>query len=183
VGRRAAGDERDGWRPAFTTLPSGDDILGVPLPAGARASIDLALDFAVDIPSGTGWATREFAYQTASWRWRTSIPMAVYDTDWRLETPSSQGDVIYHDASLYDVTFIAPAGLKMVATGATMERKELGDGRTAWRLAGGPMRDFNIVASPDYERSSRQVAGVEVNSYLPQDEAGERRRWVSRPTP
>jgi hypothetical protein len=164
-------------QPVAATLPSGDDILGVPLPAplAPGASIDLSLDFAIDIPAGDGVGNYgEFAYQDGILALAHFYPtMAVYDTDWRLETPSSQGDVIYHDASLYDVTFIAPEGLKVVATGATLDQKALGGGRTAWRLAGGPMRDFNIVASRDYEEATRQVRGVEVNSYyLPQDRAG-----------
>lgn len=164
-------------QPVSTTLPSGDDILGVPLPEplAPGETTNLSLDFAIDVPTGDGVGNYgEFAYQDGILALAHFYPtVVVYDTDWHLETPSSQGDVIYHDASLYDVSFIAPDDMTVVATGGTVAVEDLGDGRKAWRLAGGPMRDFNLVAAREYEKSSKQVRGVEVNSYyLPEDQAG-----------
>ncbi len=163
--------------PVEVTSPSDDDILGVTLaaPLMPGETVELALEFAVDVPSGDGVGNYgEFAYQDDILALAHFYPtMVVYDTDWRLETPSSQGDVIFNDAGLYDVTFVAPAGMKVAATGATVESRDLPDGRTAWRLVGGPMRDFNIVASKRYETETRQVGGVEVVShFLPEDKPG-----------
>jgi aminopeptidase N len=127
------------------------------------------------IPSGDGVGNYgEFAYQDNILALAHFYPTVVaYDTDWRLETPSSQGDVIYHDASLYDVTFTGPEDLTVVATGEVLEKRSLGEGRAEWRLAGGPLRDFNIVASNEYTSATRQTNGVEVTSYfLPEDRAG-----------
>jgi aminopeptidase N len=100
--------------------------------------------------------------------------VVVYDAKgWRRETPATQGDVVYHDASLYDVSLTAPADLVVAATGATIGHVENSDGTATWRLAGGPMRDFNIVASRAYRSLSRQVGDVAINSYfLPVDAAG-----------
>jgi hypothetical protein len=163
--------------PAAVTWPSGDDILGVRLPSPLMPdeTINLSLSFAMDVPSGDGVGNYgEFAYQEGILALAHFYPtLAVYDTDWRLETPSSQGDVIYNDASLYDVTLIAPADLKVASTGAEVDSRDLPDGRKAWHLVGGPMRDFNIVASADYESEARQVNGVEVIShFLPEDRSG-----------
>ncbi len=175
-GLTAANVKVDG-APVEIAWPSGDDILGgvLPAPLMPGETVELALEFAMDVPSGDGVGNYgEFAYQDGILALAHFYPtMVVYDTDWRLETPSSQGDVIFNDASLYDVTFIAPTGMKVAATGATVESRDLPDGRTAWHLVGGPMRDFNIVASKSYASEAQQVGGVEVTSYfLPEDKTG-----------
>jgi aminopeptidase N len=135
----------------------------------------LSLQFTTPIPTGAGAGNYgELANQEGVLALAHFYPtVVVYDNGWRTETPSSQGDVIYHDASLYDVTLIAPDGLTVVATGSTLGKKDNGDGSATWRLAGGPMRDFNIIASGKYQSASRQVGDVTVSSYfLPEDVAG-----------
>lgn len=158
-------------------------VLPAPLPPGAAT--DLALSFALPIPGGEGVGNYgEFAYQDGMLALAHFYPtVAVYDeAGWRTETPALTGDVIFHDASLYDVTFTAPADLVVAATGDTMGRDDHGDGTATWRLAGGPMRDFNIAASADYRTASAAVDDITVNSYfLPADEAGGRTalRWAA----
>jgi aminopeptidase N len=87
------------------------------------------------------------------------------------ETPSAQETCSYHDASLYDVTLTAPDGLIVVATGTSISEVDNGDGTTTRRLVGGPMRDFNIVASGGYQSASKQVGDVSVNSYFSAEDA------------
>ena len=159
------------------TYPSGDDIVGLPLPSPLQpgASVDLSLQFTTPIPKGEGAGNyAELANQDSVLALAHFYPtVVVYDNGWRTETPSSQGDVIYHDASLYDVTLTAPDGLMVVATGSTLGKADNGDGTATWRLAGGPMRDFNIIASGKYQSASKMVGDVTVNSYfLPEDAAG-----------
>ena len=195
-------------RPVTVTWPS-QDILGLPLqePLATGDTVDLSLDFEMAIPSGEGVGNYgEFAYQDGVLAMAHFYPtVVVYDEGgWRLETPSSQGDVIYHDASLYDVRLTAPEDLVVVGTGAApgplgaagaggagLGRQENGDGTATWRLAGGPMRDFNIVASRQYRSESRTVSpptgkgvgDVTVNSYfLPKHEAGGKKalEWAAR---
>ena len=151
-----------------------DSILRVPLaaPLWPDAAVDLAMNFEIPIPAGQGVGNYgEFAFRDSVLALAHFYPtVVVYDKTWHLETPAPHGDVIYADASLFDVTFTAPAELIVVATGATLDHQTSRDGTATWRLAGGPMRDFNIVASADYQVASRQVDGVTINSYyLPQD--------------
>lgn len=169
------------------TYPSGDDVIGLPLavPLAPGDSADLTLHFTVPVPSGEGVGNYgEFAFQDGVLALAHFYPtVAVYDTDWRLETPAPHGDVIFHDASLYDVTLTAPADLVVAATGATLGKTDNGDGSATWRLGGGPMRDFNVVASRDYLAASTQVGDMTVNSYfLPGDEAGGRKAldWAAQ---
>lgn len=170
-------DARVAGRPVAVTYPAGDDVVGLPLepPLQPGETIELATTFAVPVPTGQGVGNYgEFALQDGVLALAHFYPtVAVYDTDWRLETPALHGDVIFHDASLYDVTVTAPADLTMAATGATLGKADHGDGSATWRLGGGPLRDFNVIASRDYLSASKQVGDIAVNSYfLPGDEAG-----------
>jgi aminopeptidase N len=172
-------DARVDGQPVSVTYPSGDDLVGLPLskPLQPGESVDLSLHFSTPIPGGEGAGNYgELANQDGVVALAHFYPtIVVYDDGWHLETPSSQGDVIYHDASLYDVTLTAPEALTVVSTGATLDKADNGDGTATWRLAGGPMRDFNIVASGRYQSASKQLGDVAVNSYfVPEDAAGGR---------
>ena len=169
------------------TYPSGDDVIGLPLaaPLAPGETVELALRFDLPVPSGEGVGNYgEFALQDGVLALAHFYPtVAVYDSDWRLETPAPHGDVIFQDASLYDVTLTAPADLTVVATGETLGKTVNADGSATWRLGGGPIRDFNVVASRDYLSASSQVGDMTVNSYfLPGDEAGGRKAldWASQ---
>ena len=161
-------------RPVSVTLESGDSLARValpsPLPPGQETELDLR--FSDPIPSDLDIGNYgEFALQNRVLALAGFYPtVAVYDNAWHTETPATQGDVLYANASLYDVTLTAPADLQVVATGATESRTDNRDGTATWHLAGGPLRDFNIVASSLYQSSSRQEGEVRVNSYyLPED--------------
>jgi aminopeptidase N len=167
-------------------FPSGDDIVGLSLdpPLQPGESVDLALRFTTPIPSREGVGNYgELANQGDVVALAHFYPtVMVNDGSWRTETPSSQGDVIYHDASLYDITLTAPEGMTVVATGTSLGKADNGDGTSTWRLVGGPMRDFNIVASGKYQSASKQVGDVAVNSYfLPEDAASGKQalEWAS----
>jgi len=167
-------------RPVETILESDDDLLRVPLAQRLEPGqwVDIALDFRVPIPDNTEVGNyADFAYINGILALAHFYPtVGVYgDKGWHLETPATQGDVIYHDASLYDVSLTAPVGLVVAATGATLGQApaENGDGTATWRLVGGPMRDFNIAASTRYRIASRPVGDITINSYyLPDDAAG-----------
>ena len=180
-------EARVNGEPVNVTYPSGDDVIGLPLaaPLAPDASVELELRFAVPVPSGEGVGNYgEYALQEGVLALAHFYPtVAVYDTDWRIETPAPHGDVIFQDASLYDVTLTAPADLTVVATGATLGKTDTGDGSATWRLGGGPLRDFNIVASRDYLSASAQVGDIAVNSYfLPGDEESGRKAldWAAK---
>jgi len=172
-----AGVSVDG-RAMETILESGDDLLRVPLaqPLAPGRWTDIAMDFRVPIPTDDEVGNyADFAYINHILALAHFYPTVVVygDKGWHLETPATQGDVVYHDASLYDVSLTAPMGLVIAAAGATLGRTENGDGTATWRLAGGPLRDFNVAASTRYRVASRQAGDITINSYfLPEDAAG-----------
>lgn len=181
-------DVRADGQAVAASSPAGDTMIEVPLPAplAPGVAVDLALRFASPIPPGEGVGNYgEFAYQDGILALAHFYPtVAVYDErGWHTEIPAATGDVIFHDASVYDVTLTAPAHLVVAATSATLGRTDHGDGSATWHLAGGPLRDFNIVASADYRTASTTVDGITVNSYfLPADDAGGRAalEWAAR---
>jgi aminopeptidase N len=174
-GGMAIADVRRSGVPAAWSLTSGDDLAEVRLapPLQPGQTTELALVFSVPIPAdGAVGNYGEFAYRQEILALAHFYPtVAVYDTGWRLETPAAQGDVIYHDASVYDVTFTASAELTLAATGATLARGDGPAGQATWRLTGGPLRDFNIVASRRFRVASAQMDDVTVNSYYLPDAA------------
>ena len=178
-GGMTVSDVRVGGRSATFTLESDDDLLKAPLaePLQPGDAVELSLRFAEPIPaSGDVGNYGEFAYLDHVLALAHFYPtVVIYDpgVGWHTETPALQGDVIYHDASLYDVTLTLPATMTVAATGATLGRAENGDGTATWYLAGGPQRDFIFVASDRFETVSEQVGDVKVNSYfLPEHAAG-----------
>ncbi len=159
-------------------LESTDDLMAVPLspPLEPGQSVDIAMAYRVPVPASTEVGNYgDFAYVDGILAMAHAYPTVVVydDAGWHRETPALQGDVIYHDASLYDVSLTAPADLIVAATGSTLGRMENADGTVTWRLAGGPMRDFNVVASKRYRSASQTVGDVLITSYfLPEQAAG-----------
>jgi hypothetical protein len=169
-------DVRVGGLAVPVNLESQDSLLRISLltPLAPRARLQLDMRFSDPIPVGNDMGNYgEFALKDNVLALAGFYPtMVVYDDrGWHLERPSLQGDVLYADASLYDVSLTAPADLTVVATGETRERRDNADGSATWRLTGGPMRDFNIAASVDYRKFSRQVGDIVVNSYAVKQDA------------
>lgn len=155
-----------------------DTVLRVPLPdqlaPGHAIDLDLAFSavvpvrptrtygiFAVDPDSGT--------IALAHW-----FPLlAGYDEfGWSLDPVSRNGDPIFSNTALFDVTFSTPEGWQVAATGTEVETVTM-NGTTSRRLISGPVRDFTVVTSNRFKSVSQVVAGTTVTSfYLPEDEAG-----------
>jgi hypothetical protein len=187
-GGMTVSDVRVAGQPVDAVLESSDDLLRVPLrqPLQPGQSVDIAMDFRVPVPMDTDVGNYgDFAYVDDALAMAHFYPtVVVYDEQgWHRETPATQGDVIYHDASLYDVSLTAPADLTLAATGSTLERVANADGTATWRLVGGPMRDFNVAASKRYQSASQKAGDVKVTSYfLPEQAAGGQKAlvWASQ---
>ena len=169
-------DVRVGGQAIPVSLESQASLLKISLPAplAPRARLQLDMRFSDPIPAGQDMGNYgEFALKDNVLALAGFYPtLVVYDDQgWHLERPSLQGDVLYADASLYDASLTAPADLTVVATGETRERRDNADGSATWRLTGGPLRDFNIAASADYRKFSRQVGDIVVNSYAVKQDA------------
>ncbi len=138
----------------------------VPLQPGEELVIGLA--FSVDVPLSAEGNYGIFGYMDDVLALAHFYPMVpVYDDEgWNVEIPPQYGDVVFADSSFYIVRVTAPMDLTIVASGVEIEREQDG-GRQRVTHAGGPMRDFYLVASRSYSATSQQVDEVRVNSYAP----------------
>ena len=167
-------------QPVTTELTAADTALLVPLttPLAPGATTDIYLEFGATVPAGSGGNYGTYSFNenvVALAQFYPTVP-AYGSTGWDLEVPSPLGDVTTADAGLYEVLFTVPTGMVVASTGSTLTTTSNSDGTTTWHLVSGPAREFNIVASADYQKSSQQVGDVTVNSYYPpaSTEGGER---------
>jgi aminopeptidase N len=165
--------------PVETTLEAEDSALRVPLdpPLVPGAVVDLTLWFRQTVPTDTdaGYGLYAFAddvYALAGFY--PTIP--VYDDEgWNVEVAPPYGDATFTDVGVYQVHLTVPEGLTVATSGSTLETTENADGTRTWVAVGGPMRDFFVAMSDDYEVVSQEVDGARVNSYYrsAQDAGGE----------
>jgi aminopeptidase N len=138
------------------------------LPPGK--SLDLSFEFSVIVPTEIESNYGVLAYYEGVLTLAHTYPMiAVYDEHgWNAEIPSDQGDPTYADASFFLVIVDAPAQVVLVGSGREVKREKNGS-RQIVTFAAGPVRDFYVVASPDYEKVSQTVGEVTFNSYAPEN--------------
>lgn len=131
------------------------------------ASLELYAEFEARLPDEGGGNYSTFGYAAgvlALAQFYPTVPR-IGSAGWDLETPPLFGDMTTADPGLYDVWVTAPTGMTLVATGVTAAVTDNRDGTTTSYFVGGPQREFNLVASRDFEVKSRQVGDVTINSY------------------
>ena len=138
------------------------------LPAGETVAVSLAFTATVPVDPTRGYGM--YGVETASGTWSLAhwYPvLAGYGADggWNLLPPSENGDPIFTNAALYEVSLTTPAGLVLVTTGSVVETEPADDDQTVHRIVTGPVRDFTIVADDDFAVVSEEVDGTVVNSW------------------
>jgi aminopeptidase N len=99
------------------------------------------------------------------------------DEGWNVELAPGMGDAVYSDSALYQVNIRAPKD-QVIAASGTCESQAAPDGQQYQRCVSGPMRDFMIAMSSDYQVKSGTVDGVKINSYFRQEFAEEGARGL-----
>jgi len=154
---------------AIPTFELGNSAMRVPLSPALQpeGQVVIQIDFSVRVPTESEGHYGVFVFEDDVLALAHFYPMiAVYDDEgWNLEIPPDFGDVVYADSSFYLVRVTAPAALTIVASGVEVEREVAGEWQQV-ALAGGPMRDFYLVASTRYTILSDQVGETTVNSYV-----------------
>jgi len=136
-------------------------------PLSPGANLALYLEFEARLPNEGGGNYSTFGYASgvlALAQFYPTIPR-IGSAGWDLETPPLFGDMTTADPGLYDVWVTAPTGMTLVATGITAAVTDHADGTTTSYFVGGPQREFNLVASRDFEVKNRQVDDITINSY------------------
>ena len=145
-----------------------DSLLTVPLknPLQPKETITLSMGFELEVPQSVELNYGVQAYYDDVLALAHAYPMiAVYDDEgWNAEIPPQSGDVTYADMSFFIVTVEAPKGVTLVGSGREINRNENGNRQTV-RYEAGPVRDFYLAASPDYEVFTKEVDGVTLRFY------------------
>lgn len=145
-----------------------DSAMRVPLlPAlqpGEQVIIQLA--FTVDVPAGKGGNYGTFSFSDGVLALAHFYPLiAVYDDEgWNVEIAPPIGDVVYADTSFYVVRVRAPVTQTLVTSGIEISRDER-DRQQTVVFAAGPMRDFYMATSANYNLVSRRLGQTTINSY------------------
>ena len=156
------------------TLSVLDSVLTVPFgsPVGDGESVEVSMEFAAFLPIDSTDHYGIFGYETDSGTWALAhwYPVvAGWDpsSGFLLDPPSVNGDPIFTDTALYDVTIATEPGWQVVTTGVEFgETTITGDDMEARRFVSGPARDFTIVADEDFEVATTTVDGITVNSWF-----------------
>jgi hypothetical protein len=161
--------------PVETALEAQDSALRVPLdPALAPGEVtDLTLWFQDTLPTDTDAGYGLYAYVDDVYALAGFYPtIPVYDDEgWNVEVAPPYGDATFTDVAFYQVRLTVPAELTVVTSGSTLETSESGNRTRTWLAVGGPMRDFYVAMSADYEVVSQEVDGTLVNSYYRSSQA------------
>lgn len=155
------------------SLSVGDTVATVSLPDSLEPddAIDLHISFTTTIPNDPIGSYGMFSYdeQHTSYALAHWLPLlAGYDPEsgWLLDPPSQNGDPVFTNTALFDVTLTAPSDLVFVTTGSEIKASKLANGRTKHHYLSGPVRDFVMAADVDFEVESIAVGGTMVNSYF-----------------
>lgn len=147
-----------------------------PLPIGSAVNFELA--YVTRVPTASVAAGyNQFGLFNGILALPNFYPqIPVYDEEgWNVELAPGMGDAVYSDSALYQVNILAPQD-QIIATSGACEAQAAPDGLQLQHCVSGPMRDFMIAMSADFEMSSQTVDGIKINSYyLPKDAAAGRR--------
>ncbi len=89
---------------------------------------------------------------------------------WRLEIPPPHGDIAITNSAFYAITATVPSDVTLVSTGVEIATAETIPGWTDHIIVTGPVREWGMIMSENFEVESLEIDGVRVNSYyLPED--------------
>ena len=102
---------------------------------------------------------------------------AYDDEGWNITLGPGYGDAVFSDTALYQVNITAPAD-QVIAASGVCKSQAAPVGQQYQRCVSGPMRDFMIAMSSDYQVKSDTIDGVKINSYYREEFAEEGTRGL-----
>ena len=157
--------------PVGPALVSEESALLVPfhhaLEPGQSVQIDMI--YQTTLPTSTGPGNGLFGYDLNILSLAGFYPtIAVFDQNgWHVEVAPHFVDAVYSDVALYEVAFTVPAEMMVVTSGSIVRTLPQPDGSKTIEAVGGPMRDFFVAMSPNFQHLNRVVNGTVVSSYFP----------------
>jgi hypothetical protein len=149
-----------------------NSLLIVPLasPLQPGEAINIRMDFEITVPTSVDRNYGVQAYYNDVLALGHAYPMIpVYDDEgWNAEIPPQSGDVTYADMSFFIVTVDAPKEVTLVGSGVEVNRQDNGN-RQQVRFEAGPVRDFYLAASPQYQVYVKESNGVTLRFYTKEE--------------
>jgi hypothetical protein len=94
--------------------------------------------------------------------------LSVYQNGtWLASYPPELGDPLVAETSFFDVTIEAPEGWQLITTGQTVE-ESVEAGRQKVHIVTGPVRDFYLAATLDYNELSQRVGETTIRVFAPE---------------
>ena len=157
-----------------------DTLATVALPATVEPgeSLDLTIEFTTTIPTDpiASYGMFSLDRKTGTYALAHWLPLlAGYDPDsgWLLGEPSRNGDPVFTNSALFDVSITAPEEFVFVTTGSEEMATPSRDGLVTRQFVSGPVRDFVMAIDDDFIVERQKVGNTTVNSYFnPGNEAG-----------
>jgi hypothetical protein len=137
-----------------------------------REGLQIELDFTVQVPRADDEKPHLFGLSQGILSLPNFYPLlAVHDAaGWHLDVAPEFSDAVFSEVALYEVSVTAPLDMVVVTSGSTLDAQPNPDGTQTVYCAGGPMRDFSLMMSREFQVASTTAHSTTVNSYyLPPD--------------
>lgn len=157
--------------------------LALPRPLAPGGAVDVTIDFGAQVPRDFGGSDKPgygiFNFAEGVLTLGDWYPvLAVYKPGqgWDVERFYPEGDAVFSPAAFYTISMRVPEEWKVAATGIQTREQKNDDGTVTYHYVTGPVRDYFIALSRDFQVASEQVGATKINSfYLSADERGGRK--------
>jgi hypothetical protein len=134
--------------------------------------LQIALDFIVQVPRFDDDEPHLFGLSQGILSLPDFYPLlAVHKAaGWHLDVAPEFSDAVFSEVALYEVSVTAPLDMVVVTSGSTLDAQPNPDGTQTVFCTGGPMRDFSLMMSREFQVANTRAYSTTVNSYyLPPD--------------
>jgi hypothetical protein len=159
------------------TYEAGNTALKLPLTPSLLPGegVRIELDFTAQVPRSEDDEPRLFGLSQGILSLPNFYPLlAVHEAaGWHLDVAPEFSDAVFSEVALYEVSVTAPLDMVVVTSGSALDAQPNPDGTQTVYCAGGPMRDFSLMMSREFQVASATTYSTTVNSYyLPPDNSG-----------
>ena len=139
-------------------------------PVAAGETIQLQLNFTGSLPAGFAsadiYGTFNFASDGPVLMMANAYPLLapLQDGLWRADPVLPEGDAVVSPVALYRVAVRLPADWQAVSSGYQVNATAEGDTKVV-QIAGGPLREFMLAASPAFELQQLQWQDVQIKHW------------------
>jgi peptidase M1-like protein len=142
-----------------------DSVLRLPLekPLPPGETTPISMSFNLTLPEDFEVSYGRIGDQGGVIALASFVPMlSVYrDGQWWEEMPVPLGDPAFSETAFFDVTLKAPQDEQIASSGVVISQEE--DGKdTRYHIVTGPVRDFALLLSTEFETVSKTEDGVKV---------------------